>query len=304
MNRADRARRRPRQRGAYRKMPRARDRHQAAAGLIDAERRFRRGLATPLEVGEIAVHDGLQIGVEHGGGEPLVFAEFRLHLRRDDRYMSGWRRSASRIFVSCAGLRNENRRQTAQASAPRRRCLHQRGQRCGSSAWISAIRGDAFRRLEAQLARNQRRRMVRLQARNMRADLPSDLDQIAEAFGGDQRDLAAPPLDQRIGGDRRAVREPRDGGGSMPRRAPSSRKPAMMASAGLAGVEGTLCRTMRSRVVEREKIRKGAADVDTYHPGHLSYPVARSDLAGSVTQDQSMLGCRIGALREDLFARQ
>ena len=45
----------------------------------------------------------------------------------------------------------------------------------------------------------------------MRPDLPPDLDQIAEAFGDHQRDLAAAPLDQRVGGDRRAVREPRDG---------------------------------------------------------------------------------------------
>ena len=79
------------------------------------------GAAAPTpccEIAEIAVDHRLQIGVEHRGREPLVFAEFRLHLAtrstgtcRDTR-----RRSASRIIASCAGLRNENSRHTAQAS--------------------------------------------------------------------------------------------------------------------------------------------------------------------------------------------
>ena len=43
------------------------------------------------------------------------------------------------------------------------------------------------------------------------------------------------------------------------------------------------------RVVEREEVREGAADVDTDHPGHLPLtPHARGDLAGRGAADQSM----------------
>ena len=45
---------------------------------------FGAAVPTPCrEVAEIAVDHRLQIGVEHRGREPLVFAEFRLHLGRD-----------------------------------------------------------------------------------------------------------------------------------------------------------------------------------------------------------------------------
>ena len=84
VDRADRAGRRPRQRGADRHVARARNRHQPAGRLVDAERGLRRGRADAgREVAEIAVDHRLQIGVEHRGREPLVFAEFRLHLGRD-----------------------------------------------------------------------------------------------------------------------------------------------------------------------------------------------------------------------------
>ena len=84
VDRADRAGGGAGERGADRHMPRARNRHQAAGGLVDAECRLRRGLGEAIgEFAEVAVHHRLEIGIEHRGGEPLVLAEFRLHLGRD-----------------------------------------------------------------------------------------------------------------------------------------------------------------------------------------------------------------------------
>ena len=300
----------PGQRGADRHVARARNRHQPAGRLVDAERGLRRGLRhAVLEVAEIAVDDRLQIGVQHRGGEPLVFAEFRLHLRRDRQVhvrIGGLQRVADHRLVR--GV--EEREQQAHRAGIGLRLadrLHQRRQRVGRKrADRLAVGGDALGRLEAQFARHQRRRVVVLQAEHMRADLPADLDQVAEALGDDERDLAAAPLDQRIRRDGRAVREPRD------RRQLDAVAGRKLAQAGnhrqgrVGRRRGHLVQDDAvGRVVEREKVREGAADIDTDHPGHLAARATdtvfrcRGDLAGCGGRDQSTCGCRIGALRDD-----
>jgi len=70
-----------------------------------------------------------------------------------------------------------------------------------------SISGDAFGRLEPQLAWYERSRIVGLQAEDMRAYLPADLDQIAKALRDHERDLSAAALNKRVGRNRCSVRK-------------------------------------------------------------------------------------------------
>ncbi len=58
-------------------------------------------------------------------------------------------------------------------------------------------------------ARDQRRRQLRLQRIQRRAILPPDQQHVAETLRRDQRGFRAFALKNRVGGDRRPVRDPR-----------------------------------------------------------------------------------------------
>src|SRR5438105_1079260 len=89
----------------------------------------------------------------------------------------------------------------------------------------------------------------------------------------------------------------------MPWRAPSSRKPAMTACAGLAGVDATLCRTIRSSASSNAK--KSVKVPPTSTPIIQAIKPPRSgDLGTRGAQDQSTQGCRMAALRKQSFPRQ
>ena len=60
---------------------------------------------------------------------------------------------------------------------------------------------------EAERARHERRRPVDERVVQRRPHLARDLDLVDEAARRDQRDARAAPFEQRVGGDRRAVRE-------------------------------------------------------------------------------------------------
>src|SRR5204863_2810625 len=70
-----------------------------------------------------------------------------------------------------------------------------------------ARRADALGDLEAVLARYERLGVVGLQVVDLGPRLAADLQQVLEAGGGDERDLAAAPLDQGVGRHRGAVGE-------------------------------------------------------------------------------------------------
>ena len=71
----------------------------------------------------------------------------------------------------------------------------------------AAVVAHAFRHLQAQIARHQRRRLVGLQVVQVGPLLPADLQQVAKPVRGDQPGLHAAMLDQRVGRHRRAVTE-------------------------------------------------------------------------------------------------
>ena len=70
-----------------------------------------------------------------------------------------------------------------------------------------AVGGEALADFEAQRARHQRHRAVDHQVVMVEALLVALLDDVAEAFGGDEGGPRALALDQRIGGERGAVDE-------------------------------------------------------------------------------------------------
>jgi hypothetical protein len=82
-----------------------------------------------------------------------------------------------------------------------------RRQTLGIQGSDDPARAHPFPDHESQVARHQRRRPVPGEVVERGAVLPADLDQIPETLGGDQRSAAAPSLQQRVRGHRRAVRE-------------------------------------------------------------------------------------------------
>ena len=137
---AGRARQHRRRRPARR---RCEGRH-AAIGLHDVflRRRDAGGGEPAVEIGDIALEDRLQIGVDDGGAQPIVLADLRQHLRRQ-------RNAAFRQFLGDDGadallmLRIEEREQQAH----RDRCgLLRAPERATSSAMPPRRAGAALRR--------------------------------------------------------------------------------------------------------------------------------------------------------------
>ena len=73
-----------------------------------------------------------------------------------------------------------------------------------------AVAVDPLRHALAQIARNQRLRLVIENIVELRPGLVGDLQHVAEAFRGDQPGFGALALDDGIGGDRRAVNRERE----------------------------------------------------------------------------------------------
>ena len=76
---------------------------------------------------------------------------------------------------------------------------------------LDPLVGHASRQFTAQVTRHERLWLAVMQVEEIRAVAARDLQRVAEAFGGDQPDLDALALGQRIDDDRRAVGEEVDG---------------------------------------------------------------------------------------------
>ena len=70
----------PGKRGAHREFTRTSRRHQTSTGLVDSKGGLGRSLGNSLLKGfHVSSHHGLQVGVQHGRGKPLVLTKFRLN---------------------------------------------------------------------------------------------------------------------------------------------------------------------------------------------------------------------------------
>ena len=124
-----------------------------------------------------------------------------------------------------------------------------------------AVHIDALRHREAQRARHQRLRLLDHEVVLVVAALGCDIERVAKAVRGDQRRARAAPLDDGIGGERRAVNEHVDVGEVQ----------ARIAEHEARSVEHALLRPLRGgqylsgdplgAAVEND-VGEGAADID------------------------------------------
>ena len=174
-----------------------RDRH--------AERREAR-----REAIDVALHHRAEIGVHHRGREPFELAKLGRDLmaRADegfgifllhDLFGAQLMRGAHEAVEE----RDRDRADTGRAQLARRGADRVFIERNIHLAGMAHALGD----LEAQAALDQSRRLVGENVVEVGPLLPADLEQIAEAVGGDETGGHALVLDQRIGGDRGAMAE-------------------------------------------------------------------------------------------------
>ncbi len=217
-----------------------------------------------LEPGEVAVHEGLQIGVEHRRREALELAVLGDDVGRaghGQRRVPALRRVGHRPLV--------RRVQVGVEEADRERLgagAHRRVERALDARPIERHQDGAVGReplddLEAVLALDDRLR-AHEGGHEERGDIAlgaADLDQVAEAGGRENGHARAVPLEDGVGADGRAVDEPphvaardaerpepgHDGGGLVPR---------LGRHLGDDDAAGGL--------VDRAQIGEGAADVD------------------------------------------
>ena len=231
----------------------------------------RRGLSAL----DVARHHRSEIGVQHHGRQPLELAELRRDLvaGREEGVgqLLAQDRQRALLVLGTHEAVEEGHGDRLHAGCLQRACggAHPLSRR---AACRSCRRGDALGDLEAQVARHQGQRLVGLQVVEVGPLLAADLQQVAEALGGDQPRLHAAMLDQRIGRHRRAVAEIDDGlGRTRARQAPTRRMPCSTPSAmpreGSSGVDGTFQTSTRPLcLVEQADIGEGPARIDPDAP--------------------------------------
>ena len=168
--------------------------------------------------------------------------------------------------------------------------LAQRVDRLGDAVLVErldlAVRAHALAHGEAQVARHERLGAALGEVVEGRAVLARELDQVAEALGGDERGARAAALEQRVGGDRHPVREGRHVGGLDGLEAAHHPFRLILGRARHLGGQD-------SPTIERHQIGEGSSNIDTDpdHSGPFSTKMAlgrgfpSSGLVQSCTRD-------------------
>lgn len=195
----------------HRKAPRRLDRGDAAAGGDEID-----GAAELLDLqgirhaGEVAVDQGLHIGVGDRGGRALIFADLRTyrgrHRHGDAGHFLTEDRGGAALMLGIGVRVQEGDRHALDLQ------LTQFWRECTDSSFVQreadgAVRIDALGHGKAQAARCQRLRLVDAEIVLVIAALGADIEHVAKAVGRDQRCPGAAALDDRVGRQRRAVNE-------------------------------------------------------------------------------------------------
>ena len=166
-------------------------------------------------------------------------------------------------------------KQTATDSTPRRRRIRATSRASSSSSGVEhlAVVADALGHLEPVAAPHVRRRDVGVGVPQVLLRAAPDLDHVAEALRRDHRDGREPARDQRVGGDRGAVRE-EDGVAQVD---------ARLAHAGHHALHrvGRRRRDLRDAdrrggLVQDADVGEGATDVDRHANRHQTCACSRS----------------------------
>ena len=169
----------------------------------------RRRLPQPAEV---AAGRRAERGVDGGGRRALELAHLRRDLVRGDD--EGVRQRVAQDLRHALLVRGIQEREQ-QADGHRLHTLAGEPARGALHALLIELAHHAGRPhplvdLDAQPALDHRRRRRLVQAIEAGPRLAAEEQQVAESLGGDERGAREPALEQRVGGDRRAVDEVRD----------------------------------------------------------------------------------------------
>jgi len=164
-------------------------------------------MQTRLQPIEIARHHRLYIGIGAGGRDALVLADFRTHIGRQRDPQVRQRALENFLRALLVGSIREALQKcdcnAFDALFPKRR--HQRRDRGFIQRQQYAPLGvDALGHGQAQVAWDQRRRLVEKNIVLREAVLPPDFNEIAETFRSHERSLCTLALYQRVGCECRA----------------------------------------------------------------------------------------------------
>ena len=126
-----------------------------------------------------------------------------------------------------------------------------------------AVGQQPFAHLAAQVSRHEGRRRIDEQVVHVVATLVANLERVPEALGGEERRARALALDERVGGERRAVHDRADGARGSPRLL-EERRDALLDRVRRVFRRGENLAHARGarRLVDHHEIGEGAADVD------------------------------------------
>ena len=232
-----------------------------AAGRLHHERRR-------LDLGEIGRERRREVGVRDDRRAALVLAELGQQLDREGDARAG-QRLAQRLADAALVLRMQEGEEEAHGDRldPGRADRLDRGrERALVERHEHAVGPHALAHGEPELARDERRRVVRGEVVERGARLAADLDHVAEALGRHERGPRPAPLEQGVRRDRRPVRE--DVHLADARGAQRSGDPACLGTAYRRHLRGD-----ELTVHHRDEIGERAADVHTdrrTHPAILS----------------------------------
>ena len=258
----------------HRQVARRLGRHQSAARLHQQQRRARAYTGKAfLQPRQIARDHRLEAGVHHRGGGALVFlrlgqdavADAGLDFRRealddfgDDLLMGG-------VGVAVQQRHGDGLDALVEQAPDGRLRLFRIERRLDLAVMRHALCDRA-----AQIARNQRRRFLPRDVVKARHAQIADLQDVAEAFGGDQPGLRDLAFDDGVGSDRGAVAQL---GNIFARERALGNQPGESLDDG-AGIVvhggGDLAGQQPAVRVEADDVGKGAADIDSEAPAGFS----------------------------------
>ena len=190
------------------------ERDQPSVGLHDRGRRKPGVARATLESFEVAADDRRQRRIDRGGRDPLVLPDLgedlgrRAHGHVRERRPEG--RGEATLVLGVRVRMEQSHRDGVHVEHPHGRhdprdlVLGQRDEH--------AVRAVALTRLDDTFARDDGRRVVHVEAVEIRPPLAAELEQVAEALRRHECRPRPRALQQRVRADGHAVREPRDGG--------------------------------------------------------------------------------------------
>ena len=274
------------------------DRRQAAGGLHHVGRRQARLLRALDEPPQVVRQQRREGRVELGGGGALELAEGADRLVRE-RHVDAGERPGEGVAQGPLVLGVA----VAVQQADRDRLRLQRAQRVqhlgdpvAGQRLERPVGGHALGSADAPLGRDQRGRAGGAEAVEVPAGLAAQLDEVLEAGRGDERGARAPALQERVGGDRRAVGEGLDARGR--RSSPLERSADGVQDAlGLVVRGGRRLGRDEPPAHRQHGVREGASDVDAQQHGAGRYRrgppgAARAAAQAASTASRCSCSCR------------